>query len=324
MFLQPTDESPGSLSGPPSPGSATPGFSAPGLPLHAVAAPRLPAATPRRLAHTFRRSISPCHGNVVRQFQFSHSQTLSQIIEAKGLYAIQRFAIQQLRMNVVSQDRVPTTFIRVKARIGAPSELFFLLSLHHSSSPAPPLNLSCAATAPAVAFPLAPRACSVSKHSSCLPQPATPPDTHPTPTRACPTPTPPPTPPQLIRSDGSPSVIQRTPARRNTSTPLFESLFYFDNLHAAEGELASCAVQIAAFDRGRFGPHMLIGTIDLDLEGIYQLPNHELWKTWLTLTDPKGKRDGPQGQVLACITVLGKEDKPADHTMDAARLRVMQ
>lgn len=114
-------------------------------------------------------------------------------------------------------------------------------------------------------------------------------------------------------------MIQRTPARKNTSTPLFETLFYFDNLHVAEGELASCAVQIAAFDRGRFGPHMLIGSIDLDLEGIYQLPNHELWKTWLTLTDPKGKRDGPQGQVLACITVLGKEDQPADHTQDLAR-----
>lgn len=40
----------------------------------------------------------------------------AQIIEAKGLYAIQRFSFQQLRMNIVSQDRVPTPFVRVKAR----------------------------------------------------------------------------------------------------------------------------------------------------------------------------------------------------------------
>lgn len=65
---------------------------------------------------------------------------------------------------------------------------------------------------------------------------------------------------------------------------------------------------------------MLIGAIDLDLEGIYQLPNHELWKTWLTLTDPKMKREGSQGQVLTCVTVLGKDDKPADHTQDIVRI----
>ena len=84
-----------------------------------------------------------------------------------------------------------------------------------------------------------------------------------------------------------------------------------------QGELSSCGLQLAAYDRGRFGPHMLIGTIDLDLDSIYSMPGHELWRSWLTLSDPRGKREGPQGMVMACITVLGRNDKPGDHSGDA-------
>lgn len=108
----------------------------------------------------------------------------------------------------------------------------------------------------------------------------------------------------------SPSLSFRAPL------PLPASLVFEQSI---QGELSSCSIQIAAFDKGRMGPHMLIGTIDLDLEGIYQLPGHELWRTWLSLTDPKLKRDGIQGQVLCCVTVLSMDDKPADHTQDVAR-----
>ena len=158
------------------------------------------------------------------------------MVEAKGVYAIQRFSLQQLKRNIISADRVPSAFVRVK----------------------------------------------------------------------------------LLRGDGSETKAQRTVVRRNTSTPLYESLFYFNDIHVAEGELASCVLQFSVYDRGRLGPHMLVGAIDMDLESVYQLPNHELWRQWVTVLEPRGKREGPQGMLRLCVTVLAKGDKPPDHAGDAA------
>ncbi len=119
---------------------------------------------------------------------------------------------------------------------------------------------------------------------------------------------------KLLRGDGTETKGQRTVIRRNTSTPLFESLFYFNDIHVARGELASCVLQFTMYDRGRLGPHMLVGSVDMDLESIYQLPDHELWRQWVTVLEPRGKREGPQGMLKVCVTVLKKGDKPMDHS----------
>jgi hypothetical protein len=158
------------------------------------------------------------------------------VVEAKGVFAIQRFSLLQLKTNLISPDRVPSAFVRVR----------------------------------------------------------------------------------LLRGDGTVTPAQRTVIRRNTSTPLYESLFYFNDIHVAEGELATCVLQLSVYDRGRLGPHMLVGSIDMDLESVYQLPNHELWRKWVTVLDPRGKRDGPQGQLKICVAVLAKGDKPPDHGGEVA------
>jgi hypothetical protein len=160
----------------------------------------------------------------------------AQIVEAKNVYAIQRFSLAQLRRNIISSDRVPSAFVTVK----------------------------------------------------------------------------------LLRGDGTETRGQRTVVRKNTSTPLYESLFYFNDIHVAEGELASGVLQVCVYDRGRLGPHMLVGAIDMDLESVYQLPAHELWRQWVTVLEPRGKREGPQGMVKICVTVLAKGDKPLDHAGEAA------
>ena len=158
------------------------------------------------------------------------------MVEAKGVFAIQRFSLLQLKRNLISPDRVPSAFVRIR----------------------------------------------------------------------------------LLRGDGTVTPAQRTVVRRNTSTPLYESLFYFNDIHVAEGELATCVLQLSVYDRGRLGPHMLVGSIDMDLESVYQLPNHELWRKWVTVLDPRGKRDGPQGQLKLCVAVLAKGDKPPDHGGEVA------
>ena len=151
------------------------------------------------------------------------------------MFAIQRFSFQQLRRNIISSDRVPSAFVRLR----------------------------------------------------------------------------------LLRGDGTVTPAQRTTIRRNTSTPLFESLFYFNDIHVAEGELCTCVLQMSVYDRGRLGPHMLVGSVDMDLESVYQLPNHELWRQWVTVLEPRGKRDGPQGQLKVCVTVLAKGERPPDHGNEA-------
>jgi hypothetical protein len=178
---------------------------------------------------------SPTHAHP-RRANAPARTTHAQIVEAKNVYAIQRFSLAQLRRNIISSDRVPSAFVTVK----------------------------------------------------------------------------------LLRGDGTETRGQRTVVRKNTSTPLYESLFYFNDIHVAEGELASCVLQVCVYDRGRLGPHMLVGAIDMDLESVYQLPSHELWRQWVTVLEPRGKREGPQGMVKLCVTVLAKGDKPLDHAGENA------
>ena len=40
---------------------------------------------------------------------------------------------------------------------------------------------------------------------------------------------------------------------------------------------------------------------------------HELWNEWLTLSDQKGRRQGSQGQLCVCVTVLRSSDTPIAH-----------
>jgi len=154
------------------------------------------------------------------------------VIEARNVFAIQRFSFQQLRRHTLAGSRVPSSFVRLS----------------------------------------------------------------------------------MLRGDGSSTAAQRTVIRRNTSTPLFESLFYFNDLHLGEGELATCVLQVSLYDRGRLGPHMLVGCVDMDLESVYSLPNHELWKQWVTVLEPRGRREGAQGQLKLCVTVLKAGDLPPDHS----------
>ena len=192
-----------------------------------------------RLHSTLTKPRASHHGHLCLTLQLPHSLRLfpcAQVIEAKGVFAIQRFSLLQLKSMLISNDRVPSAFVRVR----------------------------------------------------------------------------------LLRGDGTITPAQRTNIRRNTSTPLYESLFYFNDIHVGEGELATCVLQFAVYDRGRLGPHMLVGSVDMDLESIYQLPNHELWRKWVTVLDPRGRRDGPQGQIKICVAVLAKGDKPPDHGGEVA------
>ena len=148
----------------------------------------------------------------------------AQIIEAKNLYAIQRFSLTQLRMNIVSRDRVPSAFIRVKVRRSPPTHARVtacgLYGCHGAALAAQPpearLLFLCAWSGTYTYGHTARRAACQAHTPTAVVY------SH-NPHR-----------PQLVRGDGSPSLFQRTQVRKNTSTPLYEALFYFNEINVAE------------------------------------------------------------------------------------------
>jgi hypothetical protein len=53
----------------------------------------------------------------------------------------------------------------------------------------------------------------------------------------------------------------------------------------------------------------LLGEYLMDLLDVYVQPNHQLWRRWVALTDPRNARErGVQGMLQLCVTVLGPGD----------------
>lgn len=70
----------------------------------------------------------------------------------------------------------------------------------------------------------------------------------------------------------------------------------------------------------------LLGTYEIDLSSIYSEEHHELYQTWLTLTDPTDKRyslhiyrEGVMGYLLVNISLLGPNDQPYVRTLASQR-----
>jgi len=71
---------------------------------------------------------------------------------------------------------------------------------------------------------------------------------------------------------------------------------------------------LAAYDRkNAILGNTIIGSYELDLSSIYFSLNHELYRTFLALSDPTDEREGSMGFILANICVLGPDDEPVIH-----------
>lgn len=116
-----------------------------------------------------------------------------------------------------------------------------------------------------------------------------------------------------LNRDGFKTEKRKTAVEKETATPLWNQQFYFDGVDVAEGELEACTITITACDKSRIGSDRVIGTCDLNLAAVYQEEGHELWQEWLTLTDQSQRRQGSQGQVCVCVSVLRAGDEPAVH-----------
>ena len=116
-----------------------------------------------------------------------------------------------------------------------------------------------------------------------------------------------------LQRDGFKDQKRKTIVEKETSSPLWNQLFYFEDVEVAEGELEACTIKIQVKDKTSIGRSLTIGTCDLNLAAVYLNDGHEVWNEWLTLADAKGRREGSQGQVCVCVTVLRGCDEPVVH-----------
>jgi hypothetical protein len=116
--------------------------------------------------------------------------------------------------------------------------------------------------------------------------------------------------------DGFKPQKRKTIVEKETSSPLWNQLFYYEDVEVADGELEACTVTIHVKDKTSIGRSLTIGSCDLNLASVYLNEGHEVWNEWLTLTDTRGKREGSQGQICVCVTVLRSSDEPVPHGDD--------
>lgn len=81
-----------------------------------------------------------------------------------------------------------------------------------------------------------------------------------------------------------------------------------------KAQLSSATITVAAIDRKNpLLGNKIIGSYELDLSSVYFSLHHELYRTYLALSDPTDEREGTMGYVLCNIMVLGPNDEPFVH-----------
>lgn len=116
----------------------------------------------------------------------------------------------------------------------------------------------------------------------------------------------------LLERAGFEPQKRKTVLEKETAAPLWNQLFYFEDLELATDELEACNVVINVVDKSRIGKDMIIGSVDINLAQVY-LNNREIWNEWMTLSDFSGRRMGSQGEICLCVTVLAEGDTPPVH-----------
>ena len=61
------------------------------------------------------------------------------------------------------------------------------------------------------------------------------------------------------------------------------------------------------------------GSYSMDLSAIYFSLNHEIYHTWLTLSDPTDEREGIMGYLFVNVAVLGPHDEPCVHDVSTEK-----
>ena len=82
-------------------------------------------------------------------------------------------------------------------------------------------------------------------------------------------------------------------------------------------ELETFELILEVYDYNPLMPNELIGFYSIGLSTMHRNLNHEFYKTWLTLFNPKHPRD-IAGYLLVSCFIVGPNERPPSHGMDEA------
>jgi hypothetical protein len=109
-------------------------------------------------------------------------------------------------------------------------------------------------------------------------------------------------------------VRKKTQVRKETNNPIFDSKFNLLFKGLKYSELISSDLTIRVIDRKSILlSDAVLGQCTLDWTSVYFSRNHELYRTWVALSDPLNENEGVTGYVLANISILGPHDKQTIH-----------
>jgi len=92
-------------------------------------------------------------------------------------------------------------------------------------------------------------------------------------------------------------------------------VFRFNDL--TKQQLQDLSIKFTVYDRRFvFLKDAMIGCYEMDLTSVYFAYHHEMYRVWLTLTDPTDQREGIMGYVNIAIQVLGPFDEPTVHDIN--------
>eukprot|EP00298_Acanthocystis_sp_HF-20_P010837 c19077_g1_i1.p1 GENE.c19077_g1_i1~~c19077_g1_i1.p1 ORF type:complete len:1291 (+),score=523.40 c19077_g1_i1:39-3875(+) len=122
-------------------------------------------------------------------------------------------------------------------------------------------------------------------------------------------------------SNPSPKVVidvmgtqKATPAKKGTFSPYFDHLLFWEFQDFTLDHFEYGKINIAIYDTNTPLRSHIIGSYEFDVMYVYHQPNHEVYKSWVAVTDPTDQNEGVQGLVKLSLTVLGPGDKPFVHT----------
>jgi hypothetical protein len=95
-----------------------------------------------------------------------------------------------------------------------------------------------------------------------------------------------------------------TTVLEKTLNPLWDQTLIFEPQLTDASELDMATLTIEVWDSDMLSDDM-IGAFTVELQSVYTQKNHEMWRTWLALTDTEGNAEGVQGYLKVTINVLG-------------------
>ena len=95
-----------------------------------------------------------------------------------------------------------------------------------------------------------------------------------------------------------------TTVLEKTLNPLWDQTLIFEPQLTDASELDMATLTIEVWDSDMLSDDM-IGAFTVELQSVYTQKNHEMWRTWLALTDTERNTEGVQGYLKVTINVLG-------------------